>query len=60
MIMTDIELQALTELVHAQLFEMQCANKSREIQGKAPAYGEIFKWESRDKLEEELERREIL
>ena len=58
--MNDIELAALTELVEAERFSMEDENEQRRRCDYAPAYSNNIKWESYDKLAEELKQRGIL
>jgi hypothetical protein len=58
--MNDIELAALTELVEADRLLMEAENEQRRRNDYAPAYSGDVKWSARDKLEEELKRRDIL
>ena len=58
--MTDVELVALTEVVKAQRLCKEADNLSREHNGTQPAWNSDTDWPERDRLIEELERREIL
>lgn len=59
-IMKDAELIALSELVATERLCMEMDNKLREIQGYAPAYDGSVQWNTRDKLQEELKRRNVI
>lgn len=58
--MTDIELTALTELVATERFQMEAENELRKIQGHSPAYSGDMTWKEKDRLREELERRQVI
>lgn len=58
--MNDTELAALTALVESDRFLMDADNESRRRNDYAPAYDGGVKWESRDKLEAELQHRGII
>lgn len=53
----DAELLALAALVSAEAVEIKCADEERLRNGYAPAYGENFKWPSKDLLAKTLQER---